>query len=120
MTLRLYIFYEKEDGTVPVRNFLLSLDVKMRAKLMRLIEMLKTNGNELREPYSKSLGEGIFELRARIGTEISRVFYFFCVERCIVLTNGFIKKTEKTPDNEIDRAKRYREDYLRRENSDDD
>ena len=108
------LFYEKEDGTVPVREFLLGLDVKMRAKMVRTIELLAHNGNDLREPYSKSLGDGIFELRAKVGTDISRVLYFFMIGRNIILTNGFIKKTQKTPKGEIDQAKRYREDYIQR------
>ena len=79
------------------------------------IAMLRTNGTMLREPYSKPLSEGIFELRARVGTDISRVLYFFFVGHRIVLTNGFIKKTQKTPPAEIERAKRYRSEYLSRE-----
>lgn len=108
------IFYEKADGTEPAKDFLLSLDIKMRAKMFRTIEMLKKNGNRLREPESKPLDDGIMELRAKVGTDISRVLYFFVVGQKAVLTNGFIKKTQKTPQSEIERAKRYRADYLRR------
>ena len=60
------------------------------------------------------MGDGIFELRAKVGSDISRVLYFFVVGRTVVLTNGFIKKTQKTPPAEIERAKQYREDYLSR------
>ena len=51
------IFYDKPDGTEPVKEFLDSLDVKMRAKMIRTIVMLQKNGYELREPYSKMLKE---------------------------------------------------------------
>ena len=108
------VFYEKEDGTVPVQDFLDSMDVKMRSKMIRTIVMLKNNGYELREPYSKPLSEGILELRAKVGSDISRVLYFFVVGKTAVLTNGFIKKSQKTPTAEIERAKVYRADYLRR------
>ena len=108
------IFYKKEDGTIPVREFLDGLNVKMEAKIARAIAILSEKGNELREPTSKSLSDGIFELRVRVGTDISRVLYFFMINQKIVLTHGFIKKTEKTPPLEIERAKSYREDYLRR------
>ena len=68
-------------------------------------------------PYSEELEDGIFELRAKVGSDISRVLYFFVVGRKIVLTNGFIKKAQKTPKSEIERAKKYRADYLgRKEN----
>lgn len=68
----------------------------------------------MREPYSKPIGDGIFELRARAGTNISRVLYFFVVGQRAVLTNGFVKKTQKTPEKEIELAKKYRKDYLLR------
>jgi len=105
-------FYETKDGKQPVKEFLLSLDVKMRAKMLSMISLLQDNGYELREPYSKHLSDGIFELRAKVGSDITRVLYFFYVERHIILTNGFIKKTQKTPPKEVDRAKKYRTDYL--------
>lgn len=107
-------FYKKADGTEPAAAFLDGLDVKMRAKMLRVIGLLESFGTELREPYSKHLEEGIFELRAQVGTDISRVLYFFVVGRQVILTNGFIKKTQKTPSGEIETAKRYRQDFLER------
>ena len=104
-------FYEKPDGTFPAEEFILSQDKKMRAKLYRLIELLEEYGYELREPYSKALDDGIFELRAKQGSDISRVLYFFVVGSKVVLTNGFVKKTQKTPANQIDLAKKYRLAY---------
>lgn len=110
-------FYEREDGTEPAKEFLLSLDVKMRAKMFKTIELLEANGTDLRLPYSEYLDDGIFELRAKVGSNISRILYFFIVGRKIILTNGFIKKTMKTPQQEIARAKNYRNDYLNRRDS---
>ncbi len=104
-------YYEKEDGTYPAEEFILSQDKKMQAKLFMALEFLEEKGPLLREPYSKSLGDGIFEVRAKQGSDISRVLYFFVVGKRIILTNGFVKKTQKTPTNEIERAKRYRKDY---------
>lgn len=112
------IFYDKADGTEPVKEFLDSLDIKMRAKMLRIIVMLQKNGYELREPYSKVLSDGIMELRAKVGTDISRVLYFFVVGRKVVLTNGFTKKAQKTPREELERAKRYRSEYLSRKEND--
>ena len=109
------VMYEKEDGSVPVLEFLSGLNDKMEAKVAWTISRLEEYGQELREPYSKPLGDGIFELRVQFGSDISRVLYFFVVRGRVVLTHGFIKKTQKTPSSEIERAKRYRNDYLRRE-----
>lgn len=107
-------YFEKEDGTCPAEEFILSQDVKMRAKLFRLLELLEEYGNTLREPYSKSLSDGIFEIRAKLGTDITRVLYFFYIGNKIILTNGFVKKTQKTPPSEIALAKKYRAEYERR------
>lgn len=108
-------FYKKADGTEPAKDFILSLDPKMRAKVLRTIGLLEDFGPKLREPYSKALGNGIFELRAKVGNNITRTFYFFYVDKKIFLTNGFIKKTQTTPSQELTRAKVYRADFLNRE-----
>lgn len=110
-------FYKLEDGSSPVQQFLDSLDAKMRSKILRDIGILKEFGNGLREPISKHIEDGIFELRAQVASDISRVLYFFIVGREAVLTNGFVKKTRKTPRNEIELAKKRREDHLRRKDS---
>jgi phage-related protein len=110
------IFYRKADGSCPIEDFLDSLDCKMRAKILRSIVLLENNGNDLREPYSKPLGDGIFELRIQLGSDIARTLYFFIEGHNIILTNGFIKKTQKTPKSIIDLAKKYRKDYLKGDN----
>ena len=109
------IFYTNDKGEKPVEDFLDSLNDKMRAKILLSIRMVRENGFHTRMPYSEELEDGIFELRAKVGSDISRVLYFFVVGRKIILTNGFIKKTQKTPRSEIERAKKYRADYLSRE-----
>lgn len=72
-------FYEREDGDIPVENFLNSLDVKMRNKVLMILSVLQEKGNQLREPYSKHLEDGIFEVRGKVGNDISRVMYFFTI-----------------------------------------
>ena len=108
------IFYEKENGDCPIEEFMNSLDIKMRAKLIGLLELLEEKGTQLREPYSKMIEDGIFEIRCKVGSNISRVLYFFYFEGKIILTNGFIKKTQKTPIEEIKLAKKYRADFKER------
>ena len=46
------VFYEKADGTEPAKDFMLSLDTKMRAKMFRTVELLRDKGNDLREPLA--------------------------------------------------------------------
>lgn len=109
------LFYKKNNGTEPAKDFIMSLDYKMRAKTISLIELLSNNGFFLREPYSKHLDDGIFELRAKVGTDTSRILYFFVIGKKIILTNGFIKKTQKTPKKELELAKKYRNEFLKKE-----
>lgn len=108
-------FYQTVDGKKPVKDFLDSLHPKLRAKMVGLIDILQESGNRLREPYTKSLGNGIFELRAKQGNDLARSLFFFYHEGRIIITNGFVKKTKKTPKSEIDTAKKYREDFYRQE-----
>ena len=68
-------YYEREDGSKPAEDFILSQNNKMQAKLFMTLEFLEERGPALREPYSKPLGDGIFEVRAKAGSDISRVLY---------------------------------------------
>ena len=87
----------------------------MQAKIFKNLELLEIRGNELREPFSKHIEDGIFEIRNKVGNDITRIFYFFVIGQKIILTNGFIKKAQKTPKAEIALAKKYRNDFLNRE-----
>ena len=107
-------YFERPDGSRPAEEFILEQDFKMQAKLFMALEFLEERGPMLREPFSKPLGEGVFEIRAKQGSDISRVLYFFVVGKKVILTNGFVKKTQKTPSREIEKAKKYRAEYLNR------
>ena len=111
----------KENGKVPVQDFLYSLNPKLRAKAFSDIELLKKLGNELKEPYVKPIkgknNKGLYELRIKFSSDIARIFYFTYYNNKFVLLHGFIKKTMKTPENEIDKARKYMEDYKRRAKS---
>ena len=60
------------------------------------------------------IDDGIFEIRCKVGNNITRLLYFFYYKGKIILTNGFVKKTQKTPLEEIKVAKARRTDYKRR------
>lgn len=108
-------YYEKSDGTYPVEEFILSQNNKMKAKIFKNLELLEIRGNELREPYSKYIEDGIFELRNKVGSDITRILYFFVIGEKIILTNGYVKKTQKAPKSEIEIAKKYKNDYFNKE-----
>ena len=67
------VFYELPDGREPAKDFLDSLNKKLKAKMFREIDLLMENGSDLRMPHSRSEGDGIFELRAKQGSNICRV-----------------------------------------------
>lgn len=108
----------KENGKVPVQDFLYSLSPKLRAKAFSDIELLRNMGNELREPHVKPMGgkknRGLYELRVKFSNDIARIFYFTYHNNKYILLHGFIKKSIKTPRSEIDRARKYMDDYIRR------
>ena len=95
-----------------------SLQPKLRAKAFSDIELLEKHGSNLREPYVKPMkgkeNKGLYELRIKFARDIARVFYFTYCDNKYVLLHGFIKKSLKTPKNEIERARGYMEDYKRR------
>ena len=107
-------FYRRADGTAPMDEFLESLPPKLNAKVHRDLGALRDEAHRLREPQSKCMGDGLFELRSRQGDDIARSFYFFFSGRQIVVTNGFVKKTQKTPRAELSRALAYKADWEER------
>lgn len=116
------IFYTKENGNSPVKDFLKSLEPKLRSKTTAKLMILQEKGYLLSEPDTKKLalnykdGESaIWELRTKLGSNITRIFYFFWDGDSIVVTNGFLKKTMKTPSSEISKARKYQADYKNRE-----
>ena len=105
-------YYETADGEYPAEKFILAQNVKMRAKIFHILDLLEEKGNSLRMPYSEHLNDGIFQIRAQVGNDITHVLYFFLIGKEIILTNGFVKKTQETPPDEIELVKKYRADYL--------
>lgn len=85
---------------VDVANELACLPPVVRAKMIRLIDKLKANPMALREPDSKPLGAGLFEIRT-MGTDIARGLYVDQKGKVVFLLRVFIKKTQKTPKQEM-------------------
>ena len=82
------------------------LPTTIRVKMLQNMELLSEFGNELREPFSKGFGDGLFELRTKGKEGIARAFYTFRQDKIIVIFSVFIKKSQKTPKGEIDKARK--------------
>lgn len=100
---------------LPAHDFINGLPEKMRAKVYRGIDLLKLFGYRLGEPHVKTLknAEGLKELRVKLATDICRLFFFHHKGLLYVVTSGYIKKTDKTNEQEILRALKIRNEFLR-------
>lgn len=79
--------------------------VDILADYARLIELLMEHGPNLRLPHSRSMGEGLFELRPRGRSGIGRAMYCFLVDKRVVVVHAFVKKTQQTPDQDLKLAR---------------
>jgi Phage-related protein len=94
-----------------VREEILSLPSGVQAKLIRQLDKLRANPTALREPDSKPLPEGLFEIRT-VGIIHSRGIYGYQREKTLFLLRVFIKKTQKTPSAEIRLALKRQQEML--------
>ncbi|HEX4891138.1 MAG TPA: type II toxin-antitoxin system RelE/ParE family toxin [Alphaproteobacteria bacterium] len=83
-----------------------SWPVDILADYARLVELLAEYGPSLRMPHSKAFGDGLFELRPRGKTGIGRGFYCFLAGKNIVVLHAFIKKSQHTPERELNLARK--------------
>lgn len=107
-------YVELENNEKPFEEFILSLTLKERAKIFETINYflkLKNNNLTIKDKLSKHLDSRIFELRTYLSNKIARTLYFYQKGAKIVITHGFIKKSQKTPTKEIEKAKILRKYY---------
>lgn len=110
-------FYKDKKGNKPILDYLEELlknndkDSRIKAnKINDYIEALKEYGTSLKEPYTKHIEGEIWELRPLR----DRIFFVAWVNDSFVLLHHFMKKTQKTPSKEIEKAKREFEDLKER------
>ncbi|MBI5198045.1 MAG: type II toxin-antitoxin system RelE/ParE family toxin [Nitrospirae bacterium] len=105
-------FYQTPQGDSPVDLFLDGLPEKPRGKIEKWLKLLEEKGPDLPRPYADLLQGKIRELRVSFGKYECRLYFIH--GKTIVITNGFLKKTQKIPQDMIDRAERCRMDWLSR------
>lgn len=107
-------FYWNERGDAPVREFLNQLPDKIRAKVQKWIALLKATGPDLRRPYADKVKGKLYELRVRLGSDQTRILYFFMMGNRIVLLHGFRKKSSAIEIADIEIAERRMNDFFTR------
>ncbi len=93
-------------------EFLKKQPVKVQNKIFKVIEALETL-ERVPSNYLKMIvgSNGLYEARIQLGSDIWRVFCFFDNGKLVILLNGFTKKTQKTPKNEIEKALQLMQKY---------
>lgn len=113
------VFWQDKNGYSEAQDYIMELKNKSvkskdaRIKLNKIVEymeMLEAYGTELGEPYIKHIDCEIFELRPLR----DRFFFFFKQENRYVILNHFVKRTQKTPRREIEKAIRLMKDFNER------
>ena len=101
--------------TAEVTTFIKNLNLKMRAKVYKTIELLKEFGPFLTGPHSKSITgiKKLWELRIKQGSNIVRLFYFHHKNKTYIITSGYIKKENKTSKNEIAKAEKILNEIIK-------
>ena len=113
--MRKILFCKLPSGRSPVEEFLNSLSGKQAQKVAWVLQLIEEM-DYVPSMYLKNLvnTDGILEVRARVGHDIFRLLGFRDGKTFVVLTNGFQKKTRKTPRQEIQLAEERKKDYLNR------
>lgn len=101
-------FLKLANGRKPAEEFLNNLDNQSLAKIYKLLERLETEGR-LVFPHARKLEgyKGLWELRIKSQRGAIRIFYIYWEQNTAVLVSGFIKKSQKTPLRELDKAVNY-------------
>ncbi len=99
------IFYNKT-----VEDDILNMPPKLQARMIKLLELIEKHGVNLGYPHTESLGDGLFELRAKAQEGIARSLYCYKKGKQISILHAFIKKTQKTPKADLDLARRRKKE----------
>ena len=113
--MRTVNFYRLPNGQSPIESFLDSLKGKQAQKILWVLQIIEELESVPRQYFKKLVdSEGIWEVRIQFGNDIFRLLGFFERGSLLILTNGFSKKTQKTPPQEIALAIRRKNEYLAR------
>lgn len=108
-------FFTTDSGNKPVQDFFDSLSDKQASKILWVLRLIREHEKVPRQYLKKLLNtDGLWEIRMVQGGNTFRLLGFFDGNELIILTNGFQKKTQKTPKKEITLAQKRKKIYLAR------
>jgi len=105
-------FYIDDQGGEPVMDYIEKASPKEQSKIFGFIELLRQSDGYLDEPYSRHIKDKIRELRIDFSRNRHRIMYFTFTGEKIILLSAFTKRTEKTPQKEIDKAIKNYNNFL--------
>ncbi|EMY60021.1 type II toxin-antitoxin system RelE/ParE family toxin [Leptospira terpstrae] len=111
---KILYFTENEEFPSEIEIFINSKDERNQAKIFAWLNKLAELGPNLPRPYADLLIDGIHELRIKLSGSQIRILYFFCYKDYIILTNQFVKNTDKVPKAEIKKAIKRRDFFLKK------
>ena len=109
-------FYKTSEGKCPVAEFIDLQPVKVAQKIAWVLKAVQELEKVPATYFKKITNTDFCEVRIQIGGNIYRLLGFFYNGNIVILTNGFQKKTQKTPPGEIARAERIMTEYYNEKN----
>lgn len=88
-----------------VEDQLLNMPPKIQARMIKLLELMEKHGGNLGPPHTKPMGDGLFEIRAKAQEGIGRSLFCYLKGKHVYVLHAFIKKSQKTPKNELNLAR---------------
>lgn len=88
-----------------VEDQIVAMPPKIQARILRLLELMEKHGANLGAPHTEPMGDGLFEIRAKAAEGIGRGLFCYLKGKRIVVLHAFVKKSNKTPKQELELAK---------------
>ena len=108
-------FFRTTSGSNPVEEFFDTLSDKQVEKILWVLRIIRDLDYIPKEYFKKLIGtEDLWEVRVKYGNNHYRLLGFFIKNKIIIFTNGFAKKTQKTPRKEIKLAQARKKEYMNR------
>ncbi len=95
----------KVDFHDGVEDEILAMPTKIQARMIKLLELIEMHGANLGPPHTESMGDGLFEIRAKAKEGIGRGLFCYLKGQHVYVLRAFVKKSNKTPKKEIELAR---------------